>query len=360
MFARATLVLFSLLVTVPVLAQSSAASPKIGSKQALTPEQKEAQDHYKIALLALKDGDLDVASKELKEASQLDPRNSVILYNLAVVLSKKGMIVAALDALQEAERLKLPPSLTAQADDLKLTLMYQQEKRKKEGKENPRMLLGQGMMLLGCPGYEDVVQQERDLFLQTIAPLLGSNGNISYAKYSDLGDGAIKQYYKDWEEDACHKSCASELTARHPELMGENNDQRIYANGDAKYANYGDFVSDACDNKCSAPYRAHADGIGQNLRELNYDAFVYIRSVYRCIWEADRNGYVSLGSNWVDFHIELITSDGKYYDSSPTIYLGRGYEGVEHIGRRPNLMFSTVAQKLQGPLLDLKHSAGFP
>jgi hypothetical protein len=70
---------------------SSAQAPKQAAtaSAALTPDQREAQKHYRIALEALKDNDFATAADELTAASKLAPKNALIWYNLAVVESKK-------------------------------------------------------------------------------------------------------------------------------------------------------------------------------------------------------------------------------------------------------------------------------
>jgi Tfp pilus assembly protein PilF len=83
---------------------------------ALTPEQKEAQKHYRIALEALKNNDFSTAADELIAASKLAPKNALIWYNLAVVESKKGDSASALQHLHKAQSLGLPKSVQDDAD----------------------------------------------------------------------------------------------------------------------------------------------------------------------------------------------------------------------------------------------------
>src|SRR5579863_7943308 len=101
-------ILLLLLGSNRVVAQSSQQSPKkfpSAQSATLTPQEKEAQKHYRIALEALKNNDLSTAADELNQAAQLAPKNAVIWYNLAQVESKKGDSKLALEHLQKAESL---------------------------------------------------------------------------------------------------------------------------------------------------------------------------------------------------------------------------------------------------------------
>lgn len=100
---------------------------------ALTPQEKEAQKHYRIALVALENNDLSTAQQELKAAADLAPGRALIWYNLAVVESKKSDPVSALNDLQKAENLGLPKSQQTDADHLEAKLTY--EARKNTQKE---------------------------------------------------------------------------------------------------------------------------------------------------------------------------------------------------------------------------------
>jgi hypothetical protein len=122
---------FMTLVAGPVLAQTSQAvqqgSKKLASAQtpALTPEEREAQKHYRIAQEALKNNDLSIAADELDQAAQLAPKNAIIWYNLAQVESKKGDSASALQHLQKAESLGLPKSVQDNAAQLDAKLSYE-------------------------------------------------------------------------------------------------------------------------------------------------------------------------------------------------------------------------------------------
>jgi hypothetical protein len=96
-----------------------------GQSATLTPQETEAQKHYRIALEAIKNNDFTTASDELKTAADLAPRNALIWYNLAVVESKKGDSKPALDHLHKATSLGLPRTLQNDADVLEAKLSYE-------------------------------------------------------------------------------------------------------------------------------------------------------------------------------------------------------------------------------------------
>jgi tetratricopeptide (TPR) repeat protein len=128
------MLLLPFLVSDAALAQTPLPSPKksVSAQSAmLTPQEKEAQKHYRIALEAIKNNDFSTASDELKTAADLAPKNALIWYNLAVVESKKGDSALALQHLQKAETLGLPKSLQNDADQLEAKLSYEVEKENK-------------------------------------------------------------------------------------------------------------------------------------------------------------------------------------------------------------------------------------
>lgn len=94
----------------------------------LTAEEKEAQFHYKVALTALKNNDLEIATKELEKAASLAPNNALVQYNLAVVKSKSKKPGEALVNLKRAIGLGLPSTEASQADDLLVSLTYEIQK----------------------------------------------------------------------------------------------------------------------------------------------------------------------------------------------------------------------------------------
>lgn len=124
-----------------------------------------------------------------------------------------------------------------------------------------------------------------------------------------------------------------------------------------------------CRRKCD-PYVDHADQIGEDLRQLNHDAFVNVTSVYRCAYFPN---HVARGNvppeklewyeldfeHWVDLDVDLITFEGKFSKSNLTIYLGRDFQDTEQLGRNPSLMFSRVGRDLRAPLVQLMYNAAF-
>jgi tetratricopeptide (TPR) repeat protein len=95
----------------------------------LSPEEKEAQMHYRVALEALKNNDLVAAQDELTQASKLAPKNGLIWYNLAVVESKSNDPKSAMAHLQKALDLGIPKGMADEADDLKAQLTYAARKQ---------------------------------------------------------------------------------------------------------------------------------------------------------------------------------------------------------------------------------------
>jgi hypothetical protein len=94
----------------------------------LSPDEKEAQFHYKVALTALKNNDLEIAASELEKAAKLAPNNALVQYNLAVVKSKNNKPAEALVNLKKALEIGLPSVEAAQADDLLVRLTYEAQK----------------------------------------------------------------------------------------------------------------------------------------------------------------------------------------------------------------------------------------
>lgn len=114
--------------------QQSARQAKTVQSAALTPKEKEAQKHYRIALEALKNDDLATASDELTSAAELAPKNALIWYNLAVVESKKGdESTLALQHLQKANSLGLPSSVKSDAEELEAKLSYDEKREARKG-----------------------------------------------------------------------------------------------------------------------------------------------------------------------------------------------------------------------------------
>lgn len=100
----------SSLITTALLAQSS--------------NIQEAQLHYKVAQVALKHNDLNVALQELREAAKLAPQNALVHYYLAVVLKQQGGAKEGLEHLHLAMKIGLPVSERRAADNLLAELTY--------------------------------------------------------------------------------------------------------------------------------------------------------------------------------------------------------------------------------------------
>ena len=90
---------------------------------------KEAHEHYLIALEALKHNDLKEAVIQLKQAATLAPNNAEIWYNIAVVESQQGHDQDALDTLHKAEKLGLPATKQDAVDKLEAKLAYAAKKK---------------------------------------------------------------------------------------------------------------------------------------------------------------------------------------------------------------------------------------
>ncbi len=84
----------------------------------------EAEFHYKVAIAALKDNNLEVALNELEQAAALAPQNALVRYNLAVVKHKKGDPFAAMGDLNLAVSLELPASQKTAVDELRVDVTY--------------------------------------------------------------------------------------------------------------------------------------------------------------------------------------------------------------------------------------------
>jgi tetratricopeptide (TPR) repeat protein len=158
MVRRTTFALL-LLTAALVWPQSSSATGQNSSAHnapALTPDQKEAQTHYKIAVLAVDNGDFDIALKELAQASQLDPNNAVIWYNLAIVQSKKGKNSEALSSIEQALKLGVPEELKVAAEDFKVKVAYEHEKQESRPKPDEENL--QSKTRPGTPTIEQTLE----------------------------------------------------------------------------------------------------------------------------------------------------------------------------------------------------------
>lgn len=163
-------IIFLCLVSIPsrVMAQSSdQQTPKkstTAQQSNLTPQEKEAQKHYRVAVEALKNNDLETALRELNAASGLAPKNAMIWYNLAVVESKNGDSAPALEHLKKAETLKLPKNLQNDADEMEAKLTYTLDKDRQK----------------------QVEQQKAEMFSQRLSDITKSIGLANFK--CDYGD----------------------------------------------------------------------------------------------------------------------------------------------------------------------------
>lgn len=134
--------------------------PTNGQSATLTPQEKEAQKHYRIALEAVKNNDFATASDELKAASELTPKNALIWYNLAVVESKKGDSKLALDHLHKATSLGLPKTLQNDAEALEAKLSY----AVRQTADSPSPGVSDRPVQNGAPSYDDTVHYLQERF----------------------------------------------------------------------------------------------------------------------------------------------------------------------------------------------------
>jgi TPR repeat protein len=91
---------------------------------------EEAQKHYKVALVALKNNDLNVAVEELQKAAKGAPGNASILYSLATVQAKQGNTEQAKKNLELAKQLGLPAEERSAVEELEATVSYQTQKQR--------------------------------------------------------------------------------------------------------------------------------------------------------------------------------------------------------------------------------------
>lgn len=119
--ATLTLVL-ACIIGVASLSAQGRVDPPAGGNAA------EAEFHYKVALAALRDNNLDIARSELEQAARLAPNNALVEYNLAIVYQKAGEPAAGLASLGRAMSLGLPTSELAAAGDLRAALTYEMQK----------------------------------------------------------------------------------------------------------------------------------------------------------------------------------------------------------------------------------------
>ncbi|MBZ5575114.1 MAG: hypothetical protein LAP40_00980 [Acidobacteriia bacterium] len=103
----------------------------------------EASQHYRAAILALKDENLAIAADEMNEAARLSPADALVLYGLAVVESRNQQPEKALPAIEKSMQLGLPEKESARADDLIASIRYAIRKNEAEQKRvTPTKLWG--------------------------------------------------------------------------------------------------------------------------------------------------------------------------------------------------------------------------
>lgn len=191
-----------------------------------------AKFHYKVALKAIAENDFAVAASELEAAANLDPTNSLIQYNLAVVYSKTGQPKKALNALDRAEALGLPDDVKAGADELRVDVTYALRKSLSE----PRIIVG-GLM----PG-----RATRSKFAQWFSDYYGEErvkfrGNLTAAAFDKVdvveldavATDALGDLYRscpglsDWRQGAqkfaCTSSAVAELAPRIAQQLNSMN-----------------------------------------------------------------------------------------------------------------------------------------
>ena len=159
--------------TQPVVGGSIRTPGTVAAGLALPPTagQGEAAQHYRAALLALKDENLGIAADEMNEAARLAPDNAVILYGVAVVEVRNQQPEKALTDIEKAVRLGLPEKEAAHADDLIASIRYAIRKNEVEQKKvTPTKLWGSYDVPLQDPTQESESQPGHTLY-KTRLPL---------------------------------------------------------------------------------------------------------------------------------------------------------------------------------------------
>ncbi len=136
--AQAYLAVLALLTSYSPRQQSTGRASS-SNPSALSSQDREAQKHYRVAQEAIKNNDFSTATDELRAASNLAAKNSVIWYNLAVVESKNGDPDDARLHLQKAEIIGLPKRLQADADQLDAKLEYLAKSQAKKDAFNVKL-----------------------------------------------------------------------------------------------------------------------------------------------------------------------------------------------------------------------------
>jgi tetratricopeptide (TPR) repeat protein len=95
-------------------------------------EPENAALHLRVAQKAIEDNNFDIALSEVRIAATLAPTDPIIHFALATILDKTDNVEEALAALDKAQSLNLPDALREKATDLRVTLLYKQQKAKQE------------------------------------------------------------------------------------------------------------------------------------------------------------------------------------------------------------------------------------
>ena len=91
--------------------------------------------HLRIAQKAVEDGEFEIAVSEVRTAATLAPTDPVIQFALATILDKIEKSDEALAALDKAQALNLPDALREQSTDLRATLLYKQQRSRRQATE---------------------------------------------------------------------------------------------------------------------------------------------------------------------------------------------------------------------------------
>lgn len=139
--------------------------------------------HYRVALRALEDGNLDVARSELELAAAATPNNPLVWFNLAVVASKQGALEVAKDALDRADVLGIPPPQRDAASALRVDVTYGLLKRQ----SNPRIILRPTMAVVRGPdGTEPLRLNRTELFKQVAGVFSKAGAQVQLMREMDL------------------------------------------------------------------------------------------------------------------------------------------------------------------------------
>jgi hypothetical protein len=187
--------------------KKSAPAPKKQSSAPLeTDQERDARLHYKTALAALANNDLPAAEEELKAAAKFAPKNALILYNLAIVQSKREEIKEGFASLQQAETLGIPADSKNAAEDLHASLQYKVKKKTEEDEARTKeQALGDRFQWLEGSWYENDRKNDGPILRQEFATLLvqrtgraNFEGNFHYS-LSNAARGFVSSCEEDWD-----------------------------------------------------------------------------------------------------------------------------------------------------------------